>query len=94
MTRRLVEALDVTRSATESTVVDDGGGVDNGVSANLCEALDRMINHVPTLDVGVTWVQTRPMESAGTIVEFAKSDASIFREAARSLRERERHLEQ
>ena len=93
MTRRLIQSLDAARSATESTLSGDGAAftrvVDKGVSANLCEALDRMISPFPTLDVGVTWALTRPMKSARKIVGFANSDAQILREAARSFRERE-----
>ena len=93
MTKRLIEALDAARSATESTVARDGEAfsrvVDKGVSANLCEALYRMISPFPTLDVDMTWARTRPMKSAGKIVEFSNPDAPILREAARSFRERE-----
>ncbi len=93
MTKRLIEALGAARSATESTVAGDRGAfvkaVDKGVSANLCEALDRMISPFRTLDVSVTWSRTRPMESARQSVEFAKADAAILREAARSFRDHE-----
>ena len=55
MTRRLIESLDAAWSAAESAVAGDGEAfarvVDKGVSANLCEALDRMIRPFPTLDV-------------------------------------------
>ena len=98
MTRRLIYSLDAARSAAESAVTGDGEAfarvVDKGVSANLCEALDRMIRPFPTLDVGVTWAPTRPMNPAEKIVGFANSDASILRGAARSLRERESYLDQ
>ena len=93
MTKRLIEALGAARSATESTIAGDRGAfakaVDMGVSANLCEALDRMISPFRTLDVSVTWSRTRPMESAWQSVGFAKADAAILREAARSFRDRE-----
>lgn len=93
MTKRLIEALSSARSATESTVAGEGEAfakaVDNGVSANLCEALDRIISPFPTLNVSVTWAQTRPMKPPGQSVGFANADALILREAARSLRGRE-----
>ena len=98
MTRRLIYSLDAARSAAESAVAGDGEAfarvIDKGVSANLCEALDRMISPFPTLDVGVTWAPTRPMKPAEKIVRFVNSDASILRGAARSLREREPYLDQ
>ena len=91
MTKRLVEALDAARSAMESVISGDKGAlanvVEKGVSVNLCEALDRMIKPFPTLDVGVSWARTRPMESTEKTVRFANSDASILREAAQYLRE-------
>lgn len=93
MTKRLIEALSSARSATESTVSGEGEAfakaVDSGVSANLCEALDRMISPFPTLDISVTWARTRPMKSPGQSVGFTNSDALILREAARSFRGRE-----
>ena len=93
LTVRLIEALAAARKATESTVTGEEGAftgvVEKGVSANLCEALHRLISPFPTLDVGVTWARTRPRKSAGSIVRFANADAPILREAARSLRERE-----
>ena len=98
MTRRLIESLDAARSAAERAVAGDGTAfarvVDKGVSANLCEALDRMISPFPTLDVGVTWARTRPMKPAEKIVGFAKADAASLREAARSFRGREPQLDQ
>lgn len=93
MTKRLIEALSAARSATESTVAGEGEAfakaVDNGVSANLCEALDRVISPFPTVDISVTWARTRPMKSLGKSVGFTKADALILREAARSFRGRE-----
>ena len=93
LTIRLIEALTAVRKATVSTVTGDDaaftGAVEKGVSANLCEALDRLISPFPTLDVNVTWARTRPRKSAGSVVRFVNADAPILREAARSLRRRE-----
>ena len=67
MTRRLVSALRAARHATEQTM---GGkvdaflqAVDNGVSANLCEALVKLIEPFEALDVSLTWARTRPMNT-------------------------------
>ena len=93
MTKRLTEALRAARKAIESEV--GGGGysladaVERGVSANLCEALDKMIHPFPTLDVGVFWAKTRPMKSNREVVRFANADAPLLREAAATLRNRE-----
>ena len=92
MTMRLVEALTAVRQATERTAAGDkeafGDAVAEGVSANLCEALVRLVEPFPTLDVGVSWAQTRPLEIASSIVRFGQADAALLREAARSLRDR------
>lgn len=92
LTIRLIEALTAARRATEITVTGDdatfAGAIEKGVSANLCEALDRLISPFPTLDVNVTWARTRPRKVAGSIVRFVNADAPILREAARSLRQR------
>ena len=92
MTRRLVEALTAARQATERAAAGDDAAfeetVANGVSANLCEALVRIIEPFPTLDVGVSWASTRPVAAKGTVARFGRADAALLREAARSLRER------
>ena len=92
VTRRLVEALTAARRATEQLAAGDarafGGAVANGVSANLCDALVRLIEPFPTLDVGVSWARTRPVSAPPTVVRFGGADAALLREAARSLRDR------
>ncbi len=92
MTRRLVEAVTVARQATERAAAGDESAfevtVNSGVSANLCEALVRIIEPFPTLDVGVSWARTRPAASPGAVIRFGRADAALLREAARSLRER------
>ncbi len=92
MTMRLVEALTAVRQATERTAAGDkeafGDAVAEGVSANLCEALVRLVEPFPTLDVGVSWAQTRPLEIASSVVRFGQADAALLREAARLLRDR------
>ena len=92
MTMRLVEALTAARQATERTAAGDqeafGDAVAAGVSANLCEALVRLVEPFPTLDVGVSWAQTRPLATASNVVRFGQADAALLREAARSLRDR------
>ena len=92
MTRRLVAALAAARRAAERTVVGEeaafGEAVADGVSANLCEALIRLIEPFPTLDVSVSWARTRPVAGPATVVRFGRADAALLREAARSLRDR------
>ena len=92
MTRRLVEALTAAREAAEHTVAGEGGAfgraVANGVSANLCEALVRLIEPFPALDIGVSWARTRPITTPATFFRFGRADAALLREAARSFRDR------
>ena len=91
MTRRLVEALRAAREMVERTNAGDEGTFDEsvacGVSANLCEALVRIIQPFPTLDVGVSWARTRSTAGPDALVRFGHADAPLLKEAARSLRE-------
>ena len=93
LTRRLNEALLATREATENAAAGEEDAffeaVEKGVSANLCEALVRLIDPFPTLDISVSWAWTRPMKPARVTVKFAKADAAILNEAARGFRSRE-----
>lgn len=93
VTKRLVGALRTTHEATESATRGDMGffldSVGNGVSANLCEALVKLVGPFPTLDIGVVWAQTRPTHTERDTVQFTEGDAPILREAARLLRARE-----
>ena len=90
VTRRLTEALVATRQATESAVEDRGVGfasaIDKGVSANLCEALVKLVGAFPVLDVSVSWARTRPMPSVRQVVVFGSADAPILGEAAKMFR--------
>ena len=93
VTRRLADALTFTQQATEKTVGGDSNAfpeaVKYGVSANLCEALVDLIGPFPTVDISLTWARTRPFKEARKVIRFAKDDAPILREAARSFIERE-----
>ena len=93
MTRRLTEALAATGEATERATAGDGTAfaesVDRGVSANLCDALVKLIGPFPTLDISVAWARTRPINPPREIFRFARADAAILSEAARQFRNRE-----
>ena len=91
MTRRLAFALRAVRHATEQTM---GGkvdaflrAVDDGASANLCEALVRLIEPSTALEVSLIWARAHPMKPAREIVQFTNSDVPILREAARLFRD-------
>ena len=93
ITVRLTGALTAAREATEQTVSGTGDAfsdaVEEGVSANLCDALVTLIEPFPTLDISVTWARTLPQRTARETVRFGRADAPILREAARSFRNRE-----
>lgn len=92
ITKHLASSLKAARRAIEGTVGGESDAfaevVDKGVSANLCEALDRMIMPFSTMDVSFVWARTRPMSSAREVIRFSNDDAPILREAARALRQR------
>ena len=93
ITSRLAEALAATRRATDDT---SGGSsdafrtaVDEGVSANLCDALATLTEKLNKLDISVLWALTYPKEEVPSSMRFAVHDAPILREASRDFRSRE-----
>jgi len=93
VTKRLAAALSATRNATEQTV---GGAtnaffeaVEDGTSANLCDALVKLITPFQALDIGLVWARTRPMAHVQETIGFAEGDVPTLREAARTLRAQE-----
>lgn len=90
VTRRLVEALEASRTAAEVALSGVAGAfesaVPRGVSANLCEAVASLIDQSDGLDISVTWARTRPTPEPHRKVVFSHSDAGILREAARNFR--------
>ena len=92
ITKHLAGSLKAARQAIEGTVGGESDAfaevVEKGVSANLCEALDRMIMPFSTMDVSFVWARTRPMPKAREVIRFSNDDAPILREAARAFRKR------
>lgn len=93
MTKRLAESLTATAEATEQAVGGDASAffsaVERGASANLCEALAKLIDPFQELDVSINWARTRPTGTVRNTVGFTSSDAPILREAARVFRAHE-----
>lgn len=58
-------------------------------SANLCEALSKIVQPFPALDVSAIWARTRPEKTPREVIHFAKNDAPLLNEAARAFRSRE-----
>lgn len=93
VTRKLVEGLEYARSAIAETRIGDGAiafesAVEHGVSANLCEAISRLIETGSGVDISVTWAQTRPAPETRRVVRFSPGDAEILVEAAKGYRQR------
>jgi hypothetical protein len=93
VTRRLMTALEASRTAAEMALSGDAEAFENavasGVSANLCEAVAGLIEQSQGLDISVTWARTRPTPEPHRKVVFSKSDSEILREAARTFRLRQ-----
>ena len=93
LTQRFAEALSAAREAAESVVsAPDSNAfaatVSKGVSANLCEALVKVVAPFSAVDIGVHWAWTRPMNSDRNVFRFATADAPILRGAAEAFRAR------
>lgn len=94
VTRRLVQALEASRDAAERAHSGDGAAafesaVSAGVSANLCDAVAKLIEGTTGLEVSVNWARTRPTPEPRRRIRFSESDAGAFKEAARLFLARE-----
>ena len=91
--KRLIGALDATRSAVEQTAIGDPtaffDAVELGVSANLCDAVATVIEPFSDLDIRVTWARTLPTDSISRAVSFGAAHAPILRQASQTFRDRE-----
>ncbi len=98
ITRRLAQALSAAKVATSETMSGQSGGfleaVSEGVSANLCEALVKVIEPFASGEFSITWALTRPRNPTRSVVRFAGDDGLILREAARSFRSLEARLDE
>ena len=91
VTRRLVEALEASRNAVELAHSGDGtsafeNAICKGVSANMCEAVAKLIEQSDGLEISVSWARTRPTPEARRKIDFSDSDAAVLKEAARAFR--------
>ncbi len=94
VTRTLRDALHAVKEAVSLANRGDGieafeSRVPKGVSANLCDAVAKLIVGGNGLDVSLAWALTRPAPERRVGVRFPRSDADILGEAAKVLRERE-----
>lgn len=94
VTRRLAQALAALRDVADQTRSCEGGqaledAVDEGVSANFCEAVAGLIDQSGGLELSVTWARARPTPQPQTSVLFAEGDAGAIKEAAQTIRAKE-----
>ena len=93
ITMRLDQALDAIPDTINRTVKGDVDAiyeaVEYGISANLLEALARLVEPFDDLNISMSWALTRPMEKRREPFRFEKDDAPNLKNAARSFRERQ-----
>ena len=99
---KLVSGLQATRKGVDREY--HGGydfaafeyGVDDGVSANLCDSVRGMLNKArgvlgkrdnSGIDISVNWALTHPHPREQVLVHFRESDIPVLRDASRTLRE-------
>jgi len=95
VTTRLMGSLEIVGDAVRTARLDPIlGGVEEGVSANLCDAMVAMRpgGDQSRLDVTMNWSRSRNRIPDGVpmVVTFAQPDFAIIEEAGRRLRERAR----
>lgn len=103
VTRRLVSGLWASRRAVDRVnrgAADIGefeNGLDDGVSANLCRSVARLIEVGRGLEVSVSWAMTRhdgDAASGRVAVSFRPPDAAVLEEAARVLSGRQERTDE
>lgn len=91
LTTRLKEALTAVHVATERAASGEknafGDATNSGVSANLCDALVKIIDSFPTLDVNVSCARIRPDIAPNQNFRFGTNDAPLLQQLARVFRE-------
>ena len=93
VTSRLMHSLEIVDQTVKTARLDPiFNGVNDGVSANLCEAVAAMKpqGDQSRIDIRMSWSRSRPKlpEGIPQIVSFSQSDFPILEEAGRKLRER------
>ncbi len=62
---------------------------EQGVSANICDAIVKMIEPFQSLETSLAWAHTRPIEKMKSVFRFSSSDIPILQGASASFK----HLE-
>jgi hypothetical protein len=93
VTTRLMGSLEIVDDAVRTARLDPIlEGIENGVSANLCEAMIvmRPEGDQSRLDISMSWSRSRPRvpDRVPKVISFAREDFLIIEETGRRLRER------
>jgi hypothetical protein len=94
VTRTLDRALSATKSAIEEATASGKldpfeSAVDSGVSANLCDAIAKLVDEGNGVSISVSWSHVRPAPSAAASYSFTRDNARVLIEAAGAFRARE-----
>jgi hypothetical protein len=99
VTLKLAGAL---RSATAaiSTTIESGrfdafeAAIQDGVNANLCDALAQMAANGGGVEVGISWARVRPAPVGARIFRFSRDMARVLESAAQEYRRNEPKLDE
>jgi len=91
VTRRLSQGLDAAAQAVEKYNLNGSASefekaVNEGLSANLCEAIAKLSNDGNGVDVSITWAKTRPDIRPRWSRKFSRSEGEILGEVARQFK--------
>ncbi len=88
--RRVMKKLTSGLSAIDDVLGSSDGDVENftnatakGVSANLCGALGRLVQHVGNVEIGVRWASAAPEPVTRSVTLAEASSATLIRAAAK-----------
>jgi hypothetical protein len=99
VTRRLAEGLDAAAFAIEKHNLGAGfavfeSAVQQGVSANLCEATANLSDRGDGIEVSITWARTRLTPNSRWSRIFTRAEGEMLREVARVFHEKQPRLDE
>ncbi len=102
VTRTLASGLRASRQVVDGVNRGSAGlkefedRVEQGISANLCRSVARLIEAGDGLEIGLSWALTRPAPDRGErfMVSFRSADIPVLREAGRTLSTRQERTDE
>ena len=85
----LAQSEDIIKKAITGNADDLNLAVQNGVSANLCEGMAKILADTRELKISTTWSKLRPKQRPITSISFSDDAADYFKEFARVLKDKE-----